>query len=260
MFKAIPLKTPQEVLNYLWAHYQKAAISLGLSVRHPEFVAVMSRWEEVHRHYHTVEHLTRCLMWMDAWHADCSNQRLLEIINPKSTAPILPVTYFASVVMALFYHDAIYDVHAKDNEEQSAQLALRELTPSGDGIMIGKIMEGIYNLIDITKHNGRKPISLQEKLIIDADLSSFGGSAEEYKTNSKNIRKEYLWVDLDTFQKNRLAFLEKLYKSKEPLFHTDFARRSLNATAMLNIGAEITQLREIINKRERAQQKNTQAA
>lgn len=258
MSEVIALSTPQGVLTYLWRKYQESVKWLSLPVGYADFVKLIARWEEKHRHYHTVEHLTRCLLWIDAWHADYHNQRMLKLFDSNHEPSQEGIMgYPATVVMALFYHDAIYDVRAKDNEEQSAQLAVLELSPSDDGSVAHTVVRQIHNLIDITKHNGRQPVSLQEKLIIDADLSSFGGTLEEYKTNSKNIRKEYLWVDLPTFQVNRLTFLEKLYESKEPMFHTEFARFNLGAKAKLNIAVEIDELRTAIARRKYREQQKT---
>jgi len=73
--------------------------------------AVLERYGEPHRHYHTSAHLTSMLSMSEA----CD--------HPSKADPAL--------LFAIFYHDAIYDPRRRDNEAASARLAHRELTTVG---------------------------------------------------------------------------------------------------------------------------------
>jgi predicted metal-dependent HD superfamily phosphohydrolase len=66
---------------------------------------LVARYSEPHRHYHTWSHVLSCL---DA------RERI---------APLAPL----EVDVALWFHDAIYDPRAHDNEDKSAALMLEEL-------------------------------------------------------------------------------------------------------------------------------------
>ena len=66
---------------------------------------------EPHRHYHTLEHLRECF----GRFADI--RKLAQ--HPEE------------VEIALWYHDAIYDVKKSDNEERSAELAWNAAKESG---------------------------------------------------------------------------------------------------------------------------------
>src|SRR4030095_7297706 len=68
-----------------------------------EFDRLIGRYSEPHRAYHTVQHLEECF-------------REFEGAFGLAESP-------GAVDLALFFHDAIYDTHARDNEEKSAELA-----------------------------------------------------------------------------------------------------------------------------------------
>lgn len=62
---------------------------------------LLAAYGEPHRAYHTVQHLTECFAHLDS--------------SPRG--PRDP----ASVELALWFHDAIYDTKAADNEARSAE-------------------------------------------------------------------------------------------------------------------------------------------
>ena len=61
---------------------------------------LLDRWQEPHRHYHTIDHLAAVLSIVDA-QAD-------EADDPQA------------VRLAAWFHDAVYDPRRTDNEELSA--------------------------------------------------------------------------------------------------------------------------------------------
>ena len=75
------------------------------------YAEVMARYREKHRFYHGVDHLDDCLRQLDA-HASLA------------AAP-------AEVELALWFHDAVYDVRASDNEERSAAWARDAISGAG---------------------------------------------------------------------------------------------------------------------------------
>jgi predicted metal-dependent HD superfamily phosphohydrolase len=83
-------------------------------------------------------------------------------------AQVRPLAHHAGdVAFALFYHDAIYDTHASDNEELSAELATAVLN---DYVLGDSEPERIASLILATRHDA-VPVSEDAKLLTDIDLS-----------------------------------------------------------------------------------------
>jgi predicted metal-dependent HD superfamily phosphohydrolase len=74
---------------------------------HPPYHDLAQRLAEPHRAYHTMGHILHCLDEMGR-------------VRHLAAHP-------DAMAMALWYHDAIYDTHAADNEEQSAALAAQIL-------------------------------------------------------------------------------------------------------------------------------------
>src|SRR5215468_5140378 len=74
---------------------------------HPPYHDLAQRLAESHRAYRTMRHILHCLDEM-------------EHVRHRAVHP-------DAMAMALWYHDAIYDTHATNNEEQSAALAAHTL-------------------------------------------------------------------------------------------------------------------------------------
>ena len=85
--------------------WHSLGVTNGLSA--PVFTRLTARYRETHRAYHTLDHVAACLAEFDAVRALAHNAAAVEI--------------------AIWFHDAIYDPHRSDNEEQSAALANMEL-------------------------------------------------------------------------------------------------------------------------------------
>jgi predicted metal-dependent HD superfamily phosphohydrolase len=80
---------------------------------------LVSAYEEPHRKYHTVQHLSECLSLCE--------QHLDLAVEPSE------------VEIALWFHDAIYDIKASDNEARSADWAQSELSRAGVAYSIQRL-------------------------------------------------------------------------------------------------------------------------
>ena len=77
--------------------------------------ALVARYSEPHRRYHTLQHLAECFAAFD------------EIAHLAE--------HPADVELALWFHDAIYDTRRSDNEQRSAEQSGRNLPPETRGCM-----------------------------------------------------------------------------------------------------------------------------
>src|SRR5437660_7778156 len=81
---------------------------------------LVSFYSEPHRHYHNQGHISECLDEFDA-------SRYL------ARRPL-------AVELAIWFHDAIYETRAADNEEKSADLAKKRISEAGgDGQLCASV-------------------------------------------------------------------------------------------------------------------------
>jgi predicted metal-dependent HD superfamily phosphohydrolase len=140
-----------------------------------------------------------------------------------------------AVKLAVWLHDVIYDSHAPDNEERSAeyaeQLCARTSIPDG---------KRVAALILTTKTHEAGADDPDVQVLIDADLAVLGSSEPAYHEYAVKIRQEYAWVPELTYRVKRRQVLEK-FLTRPKIFH--FLGR-LEESARRNIAAEIAHLEE----------------
>lgn len=176
-----------------------------------------ARYSESHRAYHTLEHIEHCL--------DELEQVRKLAINPDA------------VEFALWYHDAIYDTKAKDNEERSATLAVEVVRSASLSDNLGQL---VVNLITATKH-AAAPTDPDVQLLVDIDLSIFGQSEDKFDEYERQVRKEYEWVAEDAFVAGRSAIM-KSFLDRQTIYSTQFFRNKYEAQARRNIKRSLARL------------------
>jgi predicted metal-dependent HD superfamily phosphohydrolase len=144
------------------------------------------------------------------------------------------------VELALFYHDAVYEVGRNDNELLSAELLRKHAHPLG---LSQKTATEAYGLIMATQHK-TPPQAPLEKLIADIDLCSLGKSQEEFKKNSEELRKEWSPFPNADYLAGQQKFLTEFLKRAEAgtLYHTPLFQRLYTAQAILNLRQELAEL------------------
>lgn len=175
-------------------------------------------YEDPSRHYHNLFHVYKIVS--ESFHSAYS---LLE--GQLATH------------MAIWFHDAIYDTKASDNEEKSAALAqdkIRELGLSDD------FGNKVADLIIATKHQV-KPEDLDAQYLVDMDLSIFGQTETVFDNYEMNIRREYDWVPDADFVKGRKRILEH-FLNRPQIYWTDFFRKKHEAAARKNLERSIKRL------------------
>nr|MBI4156127.1 N-methyl-D-aspartate receptor NMDAR2C subunit [Candidatus Woesearchaeota archaeon] len=185
---------------------------IGAKEAHEEkFAKLVSMYSEPQRFYHNMDHVKNLLVELDS------------VKNPFGLQPDL-------VELAIWYHDAIYNTRAKDNEERSAQLAYDVCISAQLPETLGK---RVKNLILATKHDV-VPNGIDARVLIDIDLSILGKSPQEFDEYEKNIRKEYSWVPEDKYREGRSAILKRFLDRSE-IYLTDFFRSKYEIQARENI-------------------------
>ena len=177
------------------------------------------RYAEPHRSYHTLEHVARCLAEWDGARNEAS--------DPDSGE------------MALWFHDAVYDPRAGDNEARSADLAAAACRAAGlPDPFARRVTESILD----TRH-AAPPATHDGELVVDADLAILGQPAEAFAAYEAGIRQEYAWVPDPTYRTGRSEILRRLL-DRPAVYATAHFKARYEAPARRNLEALIARLRE----------------
>lgn len=182
-----------------------------------EFNRLNLRYSEPQRFYHNMNHVKSCLTELD------SAKQLVQQPN--------------LVEFAIWYHDAIYDTKAKDNEKRSAQLAY-DVCLSAQ--LQHNFANGTRDLIIATKHDALPP-GIDGRLLIDVDLSILGKPTVEFDEYEQNIRKEYSWIPEDQFRQGRSQILQ-MFLNRDSIYLTDFFKGKYESQARENLQISIEAL------------------
>jgi predicted metal-dependent HD superfamily phosphohydrolase len=176
---------------------------------------LLARWNEPHRHYHDARHLVAMLSIVDA-HAGLAD-------DPNH------------VRLAVWFHDAVYDPRAGDNEEASAALAARELA------RLGIDAAEVVRLVRLTATHDPQPGDRDGALLADADLSILAAESDEYNAYAAAVRREYHHVPDDEFRAGRAGVL-RTFLDRPTLYRVLPARAALTDRARSNIRRELGRL------------------
>ena len=176
------------------------------------------RWSEPHRHYHTLDHLAQVLSIVDAHAALAADA--------------------AAVRLAAWFHDAVYDPRATDNEERSAALA--ESTLAATGLPAARIAE-VARLVRLTAGHAVADGDRNGALLADADLAILAAPPDVYDRYAAAVRREYAHVPDDAFRAGRAAVLRHLLDLPE-LYRIVPARTEWTERAVANLRRELAEL------------------
>jgi predicted metal-dependent HD superfamily phosphohydrolase len=183
------------------------------------FTDLVNRYGEAGRHYHNLRHLAEVLAVVDGL-ADESGDA-------------------SAVRLAAWFHDAVYDSRAKDNEERSADLA--ETVLGGFGLP-GALVANVRRLVLLTKTHAADPGDGDGHVLLDADLAILGADEGRYGEYAGAIRREYSWVDEAAYREGRGRVLEGFLR-RPRLYFTDALYGSHESRARTNLRRELAALR-----------------
>ncbi len=184
---------------------------------HAVYNDLVMRYSEPRRAYHTLEHIRHCLDEFEQVRHLAANPDIVEL--------------------ALWYHDAIYDTKAKDNEERGAALAIQM---TEDALLPDNLGQSVANLIIATKH-ASDSTDPDVQIIVDVDLSILGQDEEKFDEYERRIRTEYEWVAENAFIVGRSAML-KAFSNRPAIYSTQFFRNKYEAQARQNIVRSLARL------------------
>jgi predicted metal-dependent HD superfamily phosphohydrolase len=181
------------------------------------------------RSYHDLRHLADVLHHLDLLAAD-----------PRTG---LSDAALATVRLAAWYHDAVYDTPTPenpvaDNEERSAQLAGTELARLR--VAPATIAE-VQRLVRLTRLHDAAPTDQAGAALCDADLAVLARDPGGYAEYTAAVRAEYAHVPDELFRPGRAAVLQSLL-DLPALFRTPYGTEQWQARAVANLTAELVDL------------------
>ncbi|MBL1110201.1 hypothetical protein JK361_37570 [Streptomyces sp. 5-8] len=180
--------------------------------------ALLTRWQEPQRHYHTVTHLTAVLDHVD-------------VLETYAADP-------DAVRLAAWFHDAVYLPERSENEERSARLAERALPEAG---VPDATTAEVARLVRLTVTHDPADDDRDGQVLCDADLAILAAPPSAYAAYTAAVREEYHFVPNDAFRAGRAAVLRQLLDLPR-LFRTPHGERKWEATARYNLTAELEML------------------
>jgi predicted metal-dependent HD superfamily phosphohydrolase len=148
-----------------------------------------------------------------------------------------PVFDRAAVLLAAWFHDAVYDGQP-GAEERSAAWAERDLTRLG--LDAGLVAE-VARLVRLTETHRPADEDVDGCVLSDADLAILAAPSSRYEDYVASVRTEYAHVPAPDFRAGRAAILRDLL-TKPHLFHTAYAREHWEAAARANVERELETL------------------
>lgn len=178
---------------------------------------LVASYSELHRKYHTVQHLEDCLTQLDR-------------VRSETERP-------AEVELALWFHDAIYDTYRKDNEQRSAEWARDSALAGG---LSNEQANRIYALILVTTHDAVSA-GRDAAVLVDVDLSILGADAARFDEYERQIREEYLWVPETLYRKARRQILRS-FLERERIYSTKYFYTQHETQARENLARSLESL------------------
>lgn len=175
---------------------------------------------EPHRRYHTRRHVDQCLDLLAARDDLADEERRL-------------------LTWAIWWHDAVYDPRASDNEAKSAELARRNLPALGASA--AETAE-VARLVTLTAGHEATAGDRLGAILVSIDLAILGAAAADYDAYAAQVRAEYADVAEPLWRAGRARVLQQFLDA--PVIYPDpELRRSREAQARMNLQRELQSLR-----------------
>ncbi len=181
------------------------------------YADLAAHYEADGRYYHNLSHIHQMLQTIHSMPADDYD--------------------VTAVQLAVWFHDAIYDPRAADNEVQSAAYARQVLAPH----LAPELVAEVERLILLTITHDTAASDANGRVLLDADLATLGSDPATYDQYGAAIRREYAWVPEDIYRRERAKLLTR-FLQKEHIFNCAAFRDELEDRARQNLRRELVNL------------------
>lgn len=204
------------------ATFQQQVAELGESL--------LQAWEQPHRAYHHSGHLSQMLTDLDRLYA----------YRTQGSTPL-------ALVLAAWFHDAVYEGAPGEDERRSEQLASTSLEPLVTaGLLTGHELQMVSLLVRATATHelpesadlpvGYEPEDIQ--FFLDADMAILAADSARYRRYLRGVRSEYSHCDDEAFRAGRTTFLRSILGRKR-IFLSEQAMQLWEEPARANLRAEL---------------------
>lgn len=199
----------------LAAVWMNLSARLGVDPKQSEIIwrEIENAYGQPHRHYHTLTHIEAVVRHWQAFQS--------QFIAPDAA------------LLALFFHDVVYDAAKSDNEERSAGMMHALLSASVDDKMLA---QAAFSILE-TKHH-QATGDADTDLVLDIDMAILGAPWDTYLSYAENVAREYIPVyGLDSYAAGRGTLFIEPTLAHDRLFLTE-AFAGLETQARENLSTE----------------------
>ncbi len=183
----IPLAT---LIQTVW---QDLCTRLSISNSADLWAKITTAYGEPHRHYHTLDHIAAVVT-------------LFETVRDRFEDP-------DQALLALYFHDIIYDPSRHDNEAQSAHVLMNRL-PGHD------VSRAAHHILATQKHLAEH--DPDTNLVLDIDMSILGAPWPDYFAYARGVACEYMPVyGNDAYAAGRVALFLTPTIERDRIFLTE---------------------------------------
>ena len=183
--------------------------------RESEWIVIETAYSSAGRHYHTLQHLCEVCYELENYY--------------QGNIPL-------STLLALFYHDIVYNTLRSDNEKQSAECAFKKMNTWNIDPRIAEKARDI--ILATANHESKDPEAM---IFIDADMAILGCNENKYNGYAAQVRKEFgIYPDL-LYNRGRRKFIETTLR-REVIFLTPAFREKYELQARINLTNELKSL------------------
>lgn len=180
---------------------------------------LLARYAEPQRRYHGLGHV----------------EALLRLLEGELTL----VHEHATVAYAIWFHDAVYDPRAHDNEEQSAALARRAMQEMA---LPRSLIDAVETCVLATRgHQLTSGDVVDLPVFLDLDLSILAAPEPDYENYRRQIRAEYEWVPEPVYRNGRARLLAA-FLERPRLYFTPALAARWEECARSNMARELQEL------------------
>lgn len=165
-------------------------------------IELIERYLKPHRHFHNIEHI-----------ANMIRRSIVYDLEEKDSI---------SLKYAIYYHDYVYDPMSDTNEKDSSLAFITDLMNNKieNYDCINSMDLGAIVMLMIQDTYNHIPTTRLSKYLIDLDLWELA-DIDKFDHNRKLVRKEYTFIDNETFNLARINWINSMLKKKQ-IYYTDY--------------------------------------